>query len=99
MEYELVCESLRQDITKALLELERPSIVAAARAAAATRDLTDAIHHAAGHPNDARWDAALVSLGDFVDLCTYSPRASRSQAFTSLRSFLDENARTLRHAA
>ena len=72
MEYELACESLRDDVASALLELERPTIVAIARAAAATRDLADAIHHAAGHPDDARWDLALASLEDFIEICNGS---------------------------
>ena len=91
MEYELACDSLRDHIASALLELERPTLVAAARAAAATRDLADAIHHAAGRPSDARWGAALTSLESFIDICRLSPRVSRSRAFASLRAFLKEN--------
>jgi hypothetical protein len=98
VEYELACESLRDDVASALLELERPTIVAIARAAAATRDLADAIHHAAGHPDDARWDLALASLEDFIEICNGSSRASRSPAVRALRAFLEENALRLRAA-
>lgn len=98
MEYELACKNLRDEVAAALLELERPTIVATARAAAATRNLTDAIHHAAGHPDDARWELALASLEDFIDICNGSSRASRSRAVRALRGFLEENALTLRAA-
>ncbi|HET6276203.1 MAG TPA: hypothetical protein VFE16_09775 [Candidatus Cybelea sp.] len=98
MEYEVAYENLRNDVAHALLEVERPTVVATVRAAAATRDLADAIHHAAGHPDDARWDAALASLEDFIEICNGSSRASRSPAVRALRAFVAENARSLRAA-
>lgn len=91
MEYELACERLRDDIASVLLDMERPTLSATSLAAAATHDLADALHHAAGHPNDRRWDVALLSLDRFIDVCRRSPRALRSQSFVSLRAFLDEN--------
>lgn len=99
LEYELACDRLRDDIADALLEIGRPTLSAASLAAAATHDLADALHHASGNPYDARWDAALTSLEDFVDLCRRSPRALGSEAFVRLRAFLQENAIPVRAAA
>jgi hypothetical protein len=92
LEYDLACDRLRDDIAEALLEMGRPTLSAVSRAAAATHDLADALHHAAGNPYDPRWHAALTSLEDFVDLCRRSPRALGSEAVVRLRTFLDENA-------
>lgn len=91
MEYELACERLRDDIASVLLEMGRPTLDATSLAAAATHDLADALHHAAGRPNDRRWDVALFSLDRFIETCKRSPRAVRSQSFVTLSAFLDEN--------
>lgn len=92
LEYESACNRLRDDIATVLFELEHPALAATSLAATATYHLADALHHAAGDPNDARWDAALSSLARFVDVCSHSPRASRCEAYGTLRAFVGENA-------
>lgn len=91
MEFERACDRLRDDIAQALLEMGRPTLHATSLAAAATYELADALHHAAGHPDDARWYDALNSLERFIDVGRRSPRAVRSEAFVRLRAFFDEN--------
>lgn len=99
MEYEPACDRLRDDIATVLFELERPALAATSLAATATYHLADALHHAAGAPNDARWDAALSSLAQFVDVCARSPRASHGEAYRSLRAFVGENTNVPRATA
>lgn len=91
MEYEAACNRLRDDVAALLLALERPGFNATSLAASATQHLADALHHASGSPDDARWNGALSSLARFVDRCSHSPRASHTQAFASLSGFLIEN--------
>ena len=91
LEYEAACDRLCDDVATVLLALERPAFAATSLAATATFDLADALHHAAGKPNDARWDAALSSLARFVDVSSRSRRASHTEAFASLHAFLGEN--------
>ena len=91
MEYEIACSQIRDDIARTLFEIGPPSLGAASLAANATRDIADALHHAAGRPADTRWVEALDSLERFVEACRRSPRAMRSPSFASLRSFLEEN--------
>ena len=93
LEYESACNRLRDDIAAVLFELEHPAIAATSLAATATYHLADALHHAAGRPDDARWEAALSSLARFVDVCSHSARASRCEAYLTLRGFVRENAK------
>jgi hypothetical protein len=99
LEYERACSHLCDNIASALFALQTPTLGAASLAAAATRDLSDALHHAAGHPDDARWEAALSSLERFIGICERSQRASRTASFAALRAFLDENSAAPRAAA
>jgi hypothetical protein len=99
LEYESACNRLRDDIATVLLELERPAIAATSLAATATYHLADALHHAAGAPNDGRWEVALSSLARFVDVCSRSARASRCDAYATLRAFVGENANAPRVSA
>jgi hypothetical protein len=99
LEYELACDRLRDDIADALLELGWPTPGATSLAAAATHDIADALHHAAGSPYDARWDEAITSLEGFVEICKRSPRALRSEAVVRLSAFLEENTIAVRAAA
>lgn len=92
MEYEAACNRLRDDVATVLIALDRPALAATTLAATATYHLADAIHHAAGSPSDARWDAALSSLARFVDLSSQSRRAAHTDAFAALNAFLAENA-------
>lgn len=92
MGYEAACNHLRDDVATVLLALERPALATASHAASATYHLTDALHHAAGDPNDARWGSALSSLARFLKECSRSPRATHTAAFASLERFLTENA-------
>lgn len=92
LEYESACNRLRDDIATVLFELEHPAIALTSLAATATYHLADALHHAAGQPDDTRWEAALSSLARFVDVCSHSPRASRCEAYLTLRGFVGENA-------
>lgn len=99
MEYEVACDRLRDDIAQVLVEMDRPKCAATALAAAATYELSDAFHHAAGSPGDARWDVALLTLETFVDAAGRSARALQSDALATLRAFLDENRVAQRLAA
>lgn len=99
VEYEVACDRLRDDIAQLLVDMDRPNRAVAAMAAAATYELADAFHHAAGSPGDARWDVALLSLEAFVNTAGRSARAPQSDAFATLRAFLDENRSVQRLAA
>ena len=92
MEFEYACNQIRDDIAQLLVELGRPSPHAMFAAARATGDLAAALHHAAGMPDDARWNEAFASLENFLEFCAASPRAARSAAMFGLRAFLEENA-------
>lgn len=92
MEYESACDSIRDNITTVLLALGRPTRRATFVAARATAEIADALHHAAGAPSDPRWSTALGTLGEFINVCAVSPRATALPAFVSLREFLQENA-------
>lgn len=70
----------------------RPTLRATFAAARATREIADALHHAAGAPNDERWGDALDSLETFVSIYDDSRRPVHSPASVELRKFLDENA-------
>lgn len=91
LEFETACNHIRDNIAYLLSDVGRPSHAAVSLAAQATRDIADALHHASGNPDDARWYAALSSLERFIGECERSPRAVRTRAFAELRSFLDEN--------
>jgi hypothetical protein len=91
MQYETACSNIRGDIARLLLELRPPSSAATYFAARATRDITDALHHAAGRPGDPRWSVALGSLATFLERCNASPRARNSQEYSALRRFVGEN--------
>ncbi len=90
MQYETVCRRIRDDISGLLLELRPPTSGAAYSAACATRDISDALHHASGLPDDPRWAVAFTSLELFLDYYAAFPKDSA--ALLELRSFLEENA-------
>jgi hypothetical protein len=92
MEYEVVCNQIRDDITTLLLDLRPPTTGAAYAAACATRNVAAALHHASGVPDDPRWSAALTSLQSFLEYCEASPKTRDSVALLELRSFIAENA-------
>jgi hypothetical protein len=92
MQYEAACAKIRDDIARLLLD-QRPRTSATTYSAArATRDIADALHHAAGQPDDPRWGVALGSLATFLEHCAASPVARTSGALGELRGFLEENA-------
>lgn len=92
MQYEAACAKIRDEIACLLLELRPPTSGATYSAARATRDIADALHHAAGRPDDPRWNIALKSLVRFLDYFTTSPAARTSTALRELWAFVDENA-------
>ncbi len=92
MQYEAVCTRICNDITQLFLELTPQTSAAAYAAAAATRDIAAAFHHASGRPQDARWEIALTSLEFFLDYCNASAKLHGSLTFLELRNFLEENA-------
>ncbi len=92
MEYEVVCNQIRDDITTLLLELRPPTTGATYAAACATRNVAAALHHASGVPDDPRWTAALTSLQAFLEYCEDSPKTRDSIAHLELRGFIAENA-------
>lgn len=91
LQYEDACDRICEDITTALLELQPPTRWAAFAAARATRNVSDALHHAAGRPDDERWHHALIALEDFIGLCSVRKGIPNSPAVSRLRRFLDEN--------
>jgi hypothetical protein len=90
LEYEAACDRICDNIAELLIHLGRPTKRATFAAARATREIADALHHAAGAPNDERWYDALTSLETFVNIYDVGPR--RPPALIELRDFLDENA-------
>jgi len=92
VEYEAACERICDHIATLLVDMSRPTPRATFAAARATREIADALHHAAGMPGDGRWNDALVSLETFVNVYEAEPRPVHSPALFELRSFLDENA-------
>jgi hypothetical protein len=92
MEYEAACDRIRENIATLLVELGRATPRATFAAARATREIAEALHHAAGAPDDDRWYGALASLETFVNIYDTSSRPAPSSALGELRSFLDENA-------
>ncbi len=91
MEYEVVCNQIRDDITTLLLDLRPPTTGATYAAACATRNVAAALHHASGVPDDPRWNAALTSLQSFLEYCEDSPKTRDSVALLELRGFIAEN--------
>ena len=96
MEYETACDRICHNIATLLIEAGRPTPRAAFAAASATREIADALHHAAGLPDDARWHRAFDSLETFVNIYDVAARGvapnARSGALAELRGFLAENA-------
>jgi hypothetical protein len=92
MQYEAVCEQVRDNIADLLLHLGPSRAGAAYAAACATRNVAAALHHAAGSPENHRWRQAIESLEHFLDLCSRSPRVEGSAALAALRGFVEENA-------
>lgn len=92
MEYETACERICDNIATLLVEIGRPTSRATFAAARATSEIADALHHAAGVPDDDRWYAALTSLERFVNIYDAGPVHIPSTALSELREFLDENA-------
>lgn len=58
MRYEAACAKIRDDIARLLLDLTPRTSAATYSAARATRDIADALHHAAGRPDDYRWSVS-----------------------------------------
>lgn len=92
MEYEAACDRICDNIALLLVDMGRPPARATFAAARATRGIADALHHAAGAPDDERWYDALVNLETFVNIYDTGPRRSQPAALHELRAFLDENA-------
>ena len=93
MEYEAACERICDNIASLLVDMGgRPTARATFAAARATRGVADALHHAAGAPEDARWYEALTDLETFVNIYDAELRSSPPAALSELRAFLDENA-------
>ena len=92
LQYETACNKIRDDIAALLLGPRSPTTGSALAAARATRDVADAMHHAAGRPNDALWANAVVSLRRFLELCGSPSRATELAPLLELRRFVEENA-------
>lgn len=92
MEYEPACDRICDNIASLLVDMGRPTARATFAAARATRGVADALHHAAGVPEDERWYDALDDLETFVNIYDAELRPSPPAALSELRSFLDENA-------
>ena len=90
MEYEAACDRICNNIATLLVEMG-PTPRAAFAAARATRGIADALHHAAGLPNDDRWFDALTNLETFLEIYGTGPRRVKSPALAELRGFLNEN--------
>lgn len=91
MDYEAACDRICNDIATLLFDMGRPTPRAAFAAARATRGIADALHHAAGRPEDERWYDALANLATFVRIYDTRNRTLQPAALTELRAFLDEN--------
>jgi hypothetical protein len=91
LEYEAACDRICDNIATLLVEMGRPTPRASFAAARATRGIADALHHAAGAPEDERWSEALVSLETFVNIYDTGARNTHAPALVELRDFLDEN--------
>lgn len=92
MEYESACDRICDNIASLLVDMGRPTTRATFAAARATRGVADALHHAAGAPEDERWHDALGDLETFVNMYDAERRPSPPAALSELRAFLDENA-------
>lgn len=92
MEYEAACDRICDNIASLLVDMGRPTARATFAAARATRGIADALHHAAGAPEDERWYDALTDLETFVNIYDGGPQPSAPAALGELRAFLDENA-------
>ena len=92
MEYETACDRICDNIASLLVDMGRPTARATFAAARATRGIADALHHAAGAPEDERWYDALVELETFVNIYDTRPGYPQPAALRELRAFLDENA-------
>jgi len=92
LDYETACDRICDNIASLLVDMGRPTARATFAAARATREIADALHHAAGAPNDERWYDALTSLETFVNIYDVGPRRPQpAPALLELRDFLDEN--------
>ena len=92
MEYEAACDRICDNIASLLVDMGRPTARATFAAARATRGVADALHHAAGAPEDERWYDALADLETFVSIYDNVRQPSPPAALSELRTFLDENA-------
>ena len=90
MPYENACDRLCDDIADLLVNLGPSRACAAYAAACATRNLAAAMHHAAGAPQNRRWQVALESVAHFLDHCK-GTRVAGSAAHAELRDFVAEN--------
>ncbi|HTX59175.1 MAG TPA: hypothetical protein VMH02_05805 [Verrucomicrobiae bacterium] len=86
------CAAICDDIASLLFEVRGASRWTQLAAAEATRDLSAAMHHALGKPDDPLWREAVASLARFVDLCNPLRAPGGSTARKRLRRFVDENA-------
>lgn len=80
------------DAALAAVPVRSPALGDAARAA--IRNLDAALCEAAGCADDHRWREAVASVQDFVTLCEQAlgdGHAVRSNALSTLRSFVNEN--------
>lgn len=98
MEYERACDRICDNIASLLVEMGHPTARATFAAARATRGIADALHHAAGAPQDERWYDALADLETLVTIYDAAARRAPSAARSELRAFLDENADFIRSA-
>jgi NAD(P)-dependent dehydrogenase (short-subunit alcohol dehydrogenase family) len=93
VEYEAACDRICDNIASLLVDMgSRPTVRATFAAARATHGIADALHHAAGAPEDGRWYDALADLETFVNIYDAGVQPSPPAALSELRAFLDENA-------
>jgi hypothetical protein len=97
MQNELACNQICEDIASLLAQARGVSRLTAYHAASATRDVADALHHAAGKPDDQRWHDALSSLESFLTHCGRMLTLRATAARVRLRRFVEENADLLTH--
>jgi hypothetical protein len=92
MQNEIVCDRICEDIASLLVHARARSRQTAFAAAHATRDLSAALHHAAGNPADPLWYEALWSLDLFLERSFGPATLEAARACERLRNFLTENA-------
>jgi hypothetical protein len=85
LEYEPASEAICSDIAIVAHACRSRRVLSAANIAADA--ITDALHSAAGDPDNPRWILAFTRLAEFLKA---SP-ASTSPAFFELQRFLNEN--------